>query len=85
MTVYADLTLPSLDMAEGVVRCPECGQEDGLVVSVDVEDSSETPAFMRCDRAHRWADRQITRGLAVEIYELIRDKHPELIHLSPMG
>jgi uncharacterized protein YbaR (Trm112 family) len=82
MTVVANLILPRMDMAVGVVACPECRQDDGLLVSVDVEDTSETPAFMRCDAGHQWADVQMTRGLAVEIFELMRDKYPEHLRLS---
>lgn len=85
MTVIANLILPRMDMVAGVVACPECRQDDGLVVSVDVEDTSETPAFMRCDTGHQWADVQVTRGLAVEIFELMKSKYPESIRLSVMG
>ncbi|MFG2473547.1 hypothetical protein [Streptomyces fagopyri] len=84
MTVVANLTLPRMAMAAGVVACPQCAQNDGLVVTVDVEDRSETPAFMRCDAGHQWADVQITRGLAGEIYDLMREKYPETIRLSSL-
>ncbi|QFZ73994.1 hypothetical protein GFH48_12730 [Streptomyces fagopyri] len=82
MTVFARLILPTLDLEAGPLACPICKQVDGLVVSVDVEDRSETPAFMSCDTGHRWADAQMTRGLAVEIFELMKDKYPETLELS---
>lgn len=84
MTVFARLILPTLDLEAGPLRCPVCRQVDGLVVSVDVEDRSETPAFMSCDTGHQWADAQVTRGLAVEIFELMKAKYPELIRLSAL-
>lgn len=84
MTVVANLILPRMDMAAVVVACPECSQDDGLVVTVDLEDRSETPAFMRCDTGHQWADVQVTRGLAGEIFDLMREKHPKLIRYSDM-
>ncbi|WP_405580681.1 hypothetical protein [Streptomyces sp. NBC_01092] len=84
MTVVARMILPRLDMAAGVVACPECAQDDALVVTVDVEDTSETPAFMRCDAGHQWADQQVTRGFAVEVFELMKREFPDLIRLSAM-
>ncbi|MFE5139260.1 hypothetical protein ACFRDV_16555 [Streptomyces fagopyri] len=84
MTVVASLTLPRMDMEAGVVACADCGQDEGLVVTVDVEDRSETPAFMRCDAGHQWADVQMTRGFAGEIYDLMREKYPETIRLRSL-
>lgn len=84
MTVFAELTLPSLDIADAPLQCPTCGQRDGLVVTVDVEDRSETPAFLRCSAAHQWADLLMTRGLAGEIFDLMKSKYPETIRLTDM-
>ncbi|MGV9707467.1 hypothetical protein [Streptomyces sp. NPDC003483] len=39
---------------------------------------------MRCDAGHQWADVQITRGLAGEIYDLMREMCPEMIQLSSL-
>lgn len=82
MTVFAELILPSLDVGDEPLECPTCGQRDGLVVTVDVEDRSETPAFLRCDAGHQWADPLMTRGLAGEIYDLMKAKHADRFSLT---
>jgi hypothetical protein len=78
----AEITVPLLHKSGDVIACPTCGQDEGLTIIVDVADSSETPAFMRCDDAHQWAEPRVTRRFAAEVFAVIERNHPEVIDWS---
>lgn len=66
----ADYPLPCRVFKGGdLIVCPECGTADGLVVSIDGNDRSETASFMRCPDGHLWAEPRFSRRLGVELLE----------------
>ncbi|WP_019072399.1 hypothetical protein [Streptomyces hokutonensis] len=82
MNVIAELRVPPLYRGDRQAACPVCGQFDELTLIIDSEDASETPAFMRCDDGHQWAEPAVPRRIGAGLFALRLRDHPELIDWS---
>nr|WSY53810.1 hypothetical protein OG999_29325 [Streptomyces sp. NBC_00886] len=85
MNVIAELRMPPMYRGDRQVACPVCGQCDDLTLIIDGVDASETPAFMRCDDGHQWAEPAVPRRIGAELLARKERSHPDMIDWSAVG